>query len=119
MLEHATGTPIKNVRIINNKVVNARISAIGLQYAEDAEVIGNILENPMAAGLQTAWGGTCNYDTASAIYLNAVRNTVVTDNKVTLENPKLVPEVRQSYSKIHHSGFAIGKPLPFMYIWNL
>lgn len=96
MLKDATGTPIQGVRIINNKIVNARINAIGLQYVQDAEIIGNTLENPMAAGLQTAWGGCCNYDTASAIYLNTVRDTKITDNRIELQDPKLVPEVRIS-----------------------
>ena len=97
MLKEATGTPIQSVRIIDNKIVNARISAIGLQYVEDAEIVGNTLENPMAAGLQTAHGGVCNYDSASAIFLNAVRRTTVTDNRITLEEPNLVPEVGLNY----------------------
>ena len=97
MIKEATGTPIANVKIVNNKIVNARTAAIGLQYVQDAEIVGNTLENPMAAGLQTAYGNIINYDYASAIFLNAVRNITISDNSIALEDPKRVPEVRLLY----------------------
>ena len=92
-LKEATGTPIFNIKIANNKIINSKTAAIGVQYANDAEVEGNILENPMAGGFQTEWGRPKNYPHASAIFLNSVRNIRVSNNKITLEHPRQVPEV--------------------------
>ena len=92
-LKDAIGTPTFNVKIANNKIINSKTAAIGVQYANVAEVEGNIVENPMAGGFQTAWGRIGNYPYPSAIFLNAVRNISVSNNKITLEDPRRIPEV--------------------------
>jgi len=50
------GTPMHNVTISGNTVVNCKTAAIGVQYCKHARVEDNTIQNPMAAGLQTAWG---------------------------------------------------------------
>ena len=95
-LENAKGTLIHNIKIANNKIVNARTAAIGIQYAKDVEVFDNELINPMAAGLQTAFENIVNYNCPAAILLNAVANVHIKGNKITLQDPALVPEVSLS-----------------------
>ena len=98
-LKDATGTPNHDIRIANNKIVNSKTAAIGVQYARDAVVVDNVIENPMAARLQTIWGNVKNYDNASAIFLNAVANVQISDNSITLEDENSVPEV----DLLHHT----------------
>ena len=82
-----------NVHISDNTIVNCKTAAIGVQYCKHARVENNSIQNPMAAGLQTAWGKAKNYDNPSAILCNAVADVTIAGNRITLTDPQLVPEV--------------------------
>ena len=84
---------MQNVHISDNTIVNCKTAAIGVQYCKHARVENNTIQNPMAAGLQTAWGKAKNYDNPSAILCNAVADVTVAGNRITLADPQLVPEV--------------------------
>lgn len=92
-LRDATGTPTHNVKIANNMIINAHTAAIGVQYARDVEVLDNTVENPMAVGYQTSFDNVVNYDYPAAILLNAVANIQISGNKITLEDPRIIPNV--------------------------
>ena len=82
-----------NVHISDNTIVNCKTAAIGVQYCKHARVENNSIQNPMAAGLQTAWGKAKNYDDPAAILCNAVADVTIAGNRITLADPQLVPEV--------------------------
>lgn len=93
MLAKATGTPIQNITIANNTIVSPRTAAIGVACSKNAQVVGNRIENPMAAGLQTARGKVENYEHPSAILLNTVESVLVAENQIAINSPQLLPEV--------------------------
>ena len=97
LLRDTTGKPMFNIKIANNRICDAKTAAIGVQYARDIEIYDNIIERPMAAELQTAYGNVMNYPYPSAVYLNAVANASVRGNRITLKDPKLIPEVQLQF----------------------
>lgn len=96
LIDDAVGQPMANIKIANNHIRNSKTAAIGVQYAKDIEVLDNVIENPMAARLQTAYSNIVPYSYPSAIYLNAVTNATVKSNRINLEDPSSLPEVGQS-----------------------
>ena len=83
----ALGTPIHNVSITSNLIVDPQTAGINIGNAVGVQVTNNTIVNPVADKQETAWGNVRPYATPYVITVDSVGpNTQISGNTATQVN---------------------------------